>query len=147
MKHISLFLSVLFWAVASVSMAVTLPSSSYSLSVVQEEQPFTSPFGTTFKNISLLTTYSSGNCTGGKELGYTHCNTCCLIEICPDKTEEECWAVKATELGECIDYCSETELGATDSPLDAPVYVPLAFILAYAGFMYYRRRRENAEQA
>lgn len=147
MKHISLFLSVLFWAVASVSMAVTLPSSSYSLSVVQEEQPFTSPFGTTFRNISLLTTYTSGNCTGGNELGYTHCNTCCLNEICDGMTEKQCWAEKAAELGECIDYCSETELGGTDSPLDAPVYVPLAFILAYAGFMYYRRRKENAEQA
>ena len=146
MKHISLFLSVLFWAVASVSMAVTLPSSSYSLSVVQEEQPFTSPFGTTFKNISLLTTYTSGNCTGGKE-DYSRCNPCCLNEICPGKTEKECWEQKPAELGDCIDYCSGTELGGTDSPLDAPVYVPLSFILAYAGFIFYRRRKENVEQA
>ena len=142
MKYRNLILSVLFWAIASVSMAVTLPSSSYSLSVVQEEQPFTSPFGTTFRNISLLTTYTSGNCTGGKE-DYSRCNPCCLNEICPGMTEEQCWAQRPTELGDCIDYCSGTELGAPESPLSSPLLL-LPFALAYA---LIRRRRQVSEQA
>lgn len=144
MKNRNLILSVLFWAIASVSMAVTLPSSSYSVLVADtEEIPFTSPFGATFKNVSLLGAYTSGKCTGGKDLGYSHCNTCCLTEICPGMTEEQCWNQKASELGECINYCSETELGAPESPLSSPLLL-LPFALAYA---LVRRRRQASEQA
>ena len=76
-----------------------------------EEIPVATTFGATYKNYSLLGSYSSGNCTGGMTLGYVHCNTCCLSELCPGMTEEECWRQKPSELGECIDYCSGTELG------------------------------------
>jgi hypothetical protein len=40
-------------------------------------------------------------------------------------------------------YCMGTHLGS----LDASVAVLLSMVVAYAGFMYYRRRKENVEQA
>ena len=137
MKNRNLILSVLFWLVATLCMAVRLPNQPfYVSSITTEEIPTATAFGATFKNYSLLGSYSSGNCTGGPTLGYGHCNTCCISELCPGMTEEECWAQKPSELGECIDYCSGTELGG--APLGSPLLL-LPFALAYA---FIRKRKQ-----
>lgn len=137
MKNRNLILSVLFWLVATLCMAVRLPKEAFNISNFNvEEIPVATTFGATFKNYSLLGSYSSGNCTGGMTLGYVHCNTCCLSELCPGMTEEECWRQKPSEFGECIDYCSGTELGG--APLGSPLLL-LPFALAYA---FIRKRKQ-----
>ena len=139
MKYRNLILSVLFWAIASMSMAVTLPSSSYSSFVFDDEATaYTISTGTTFVNHSL----SSGSVTDwgctkeeGDEYG-TSCWTCCTEKTkTTDPTNPDNIA--------CMQQCQGTHLGS----LDASVAVLLSMILTYAGFMFYRRRKEYAGQA
>ncbi|MBR3871950.1 MAG: hypothetical protein IKJ22_04400 [Paludibacteraceae bacterium] len=139
MKYRNLILSVLFWATASVSMAVTLPSSSYSSFVFDDDATaYTISTGTTFVNHSL----SSGSVTDWgctKEEGdeySTSCWTCCTEKT---KTTDP----TNPDNIDCMQQCQGTHLGS----LDASVAVLLSMILSYAGFMYYRRRKEYAEQA
>jgi hypothetical protein len=146
MKHINLILSVLFWAIASVSMAVTLPTSSYSSFVMDEEaSAYSISTGTTFMNHSLTASGTSAyeKCSQDVNPDYAgnppKCMDCCVPIV---GTSD----LKDLNLLSCLSFCTGLALGG-DTPLDVPVYVPLAFILAYAGFMYYRRRKENAEQA
>ena len=146
MKHINLILSVLFWAIASVSMAVTLPTSSYSSFVMDDDATaYTISTGTTFMNHSLTASGTSAyeQCSQDKNPDYAgnppKCMDCCApIVGTRDLTDQN--------LLSCLSFCTGLALGGY-TPLDAPVYVLLAFALAYAGFMYYRRRKENAEQA
>jgi hypothetical protein len=139
MKHINLILSVLFWAIASVSMAVTLPTSSYSSFVMDDDATaYTISTGTTFLNHSL----SSSSTTDfgcykeeGDEFGTT-CWDCCTEKTGSTKFDHP-------DNIACMQQCQSTHLGS----LDANVMVLLSMVIAYSGFMYYRRRRENAEQA
>jgi hypothetical protein len=139
MKHINLILSVLFWAIASVSMAVTLPTSSYSSFVMDDDATaYTISTGTTFLNHSLsssATTDFGCHKEEGDEFG-TYCWDCCTKYTGSTDVYNESNIA-------CMQQCQRTHLGS----LDASVAVLLSMVVAYAGFMYYRRRRENAEQA
>lgn len=139
MKNRNLILSVLLWAVASVSMAITLPTSSYSSFVFDDDATaYTISTGTTFLNHSL----SSSSTTDfgcykeeGDEFG-TSCWDCCTRTTGSTKFDHP-------DNIACMQQCQSTHLGS----LDASVAVLLSMILAYAGFMFYRRRKENVEQA
>ena len=139
MKHINLILSVLFWAIASVSMAVTLPTSSYSSFVMDDDATaYTISTGTTFLNHSLsssATTDFGCHKKEGDEFG-TYCWDCCTEYTRSTDVYNESNIA-------CMQQCQSTHLGS----LDANVMVLLSMVIAYAGFMYYRRRKENAEQA
>ena len=139
MKHINLILSVLFWAIASVSMAVTLPTSSYSSFVFDDDATaYTISTGTTFLNHSLSSSSTQNwGCVKeeGDEFG-TSCWACCT-----EKTEST--DVYNENNIACMQQCQGTHLGS----LDASVAVLLSMVIAYAGFIFYRRRKENAEQA
>ena len=140
MKYRNLILSVLFWAIASMSMAVTLPSSSYSSFVFDDDATaYTISTGTTFVNHSLSSSATQDwGChkkDEGDEFG-TFCWDCCTVNTeTTDPTNPDNIA--------CMQQCQGTHLGS----LDASVAVLLSMILTYAGFMYYRRRKENTEQA
>ncbi len=146
MKNRNLILSVLFWAIASVSMAVTLPTSSYSSFVMDEEaSAYSISTGTTFMNHSLTASGTSAyeQCSQDVNPDYAgnppKCMDCCApIVGTRDLTDQN--------LLSCLSFCTGLALGGY-TPLDASVYVLLALALAYAGFMYYRRRKENVEQA
>jgi hypothetical protein len=139
MKHINLILSVLFWAIASVSMAVTLPTSSYSSFVMDEDATaYTISTGTTFLNHSLSSSSTKDwECykEEGDEFG-TWCWDCCTKATGSTKFDHP-------DNIACMQQCQSTHLGS----LDASVAVLLSMVVAYAGFMYYRRKRENVEQA
>ena len=146
MKYRNLILSVLFWAIASMSMAVTLPTSSYSSFVMDDEaSAYTISTGTTFMNHSLTASGTNAyeQCSQDVNPDYTgnptKCMDCCAPIVGTRNLNDQ-------NLLSCLSYCTGLALGGY-TPLDTPVYVLLAFALAYAGFMFYRRRKENTEQA
>ena len=81
MKNRYFILSVLFWAIASVCMAITLPSSSYNSyeSYDMGNEGYTLGIGTTFKNTSILSSYNPGTCQGDKQDPNVlqDCQDCC----------------------------------------------------------------------
>jgi hypothetical protein len=145
MKNKNLILSVLFWFVASSIMAITLPSSSYESFAISDdaEQAYSISTGTTFKNHSTLSTNSYAGCSKDESAEIGFCNTCCAEAIGCSPTDYVCLKMNELEYGTCMGYCQGTHLGS----LDASVAVLLSMVVAYAGFMFYRRSKENAEQA
>lgn len=140
MKNRNFILCVLFWLVASVCMAITLPRSSYNADLtgaMSDNESYVLSVGTQFMNHAVLTAYNS-ECdqyrpTDDSELdgNIPECNACCVRNF-----------ERGEARNECILNCS--------IPLGMPLGTTLClapFALAYAGFMFYRRRKENAEQA
>ncbi len=137
MKNI--ILSVLFWAVASVSMAVVLPSSSfYEYSGDAEmDLSFVSNNGVSFLGQSAVTVRYEGTCTYEAWNGdVSGCQKCCETEFTCGDEDYDCWDLK----GACMDQCGDP-LGGV--PLGSPLLL-LPFIAIYAVI---RKRKENAEQA
>ena len=144
MKHINLILSVLFWIVASVAMAVTLPTSSYVGSSFGGSDSYETLLGTGVRmNVSeYLQTSSDINvnaCTiENVPRDPDVCSTCCGNEI----------VAKGGTLDEyltCHDACTDGAFALNEekSPLgEALLLIP--FALAYA---LVRRRRQASEQA
>lgn len=144
MKNI--ILSVLFWAVVSVCMAIKLPSTSYSAYSTSdmESKSYTIGIGTTFTNQAMLTSYN-GSCTNqglnngsGTEIGNI-CTNCCADELCPGLSAEACQTKLIIEgnislWGECMKACEGEHL-----PLGSPLLL-LPFALVYA---FVRRRKEE----
>ena len=140
--------------------AVTLPKSSYSpISMTgANEIPFTLDTRTHVVSTLYLGSYD-GVCTTEEEWGATDIQPC--SSCCNDKVFIPCISqyemiygdnVPEEQANECLELttsCQQTcdwALNEKRGPLGTPLML-LPFALAYVGFMYYRRRRENAEQA
>ena len=131
MKNI--ILSVLLWAVASVSMALTLPTSSYS-SGIMEDAGTEAFLGTGVKmnsfNALKSTNINKTECTTeGVSGDPTWCGTCCTYIFDRGGDQED--------YKECVNSCiNGYSLG--ESPL-GEVLLLLPFALAYA---FIRRRKQ-----
>ena len=152
MKYRNLILSVLFWAIASVSMAVTLPSSSYVAfeGVNFGNESYTLGVGVTFKNSSLLSTgyetntASDATCTvapgTSDEETFSYCSECCTMSVfypCLGELGDSEGAVKECEKrsGACTQSCKDSR----SLPLGSSLLL-LPFALVYA---LVRKRKET----
>lgn len=135
MKNRNLILSVLFWAVASVCFAITLPSSSYNAySAGDADESFTLGVGSTFNNAYLTASTYTGSCTYEAFNGDVGgCQNCCEKEFTCGDYDFDCWDLR----GLCIDQCGEP-LGGL--PLGSPLLL-LPFIAVYA--VVRRNRKDN----
>lgn len=138
MKHKNLILGVLFWAIASVSLAVTLPSSSYFSSSIEitSTESFTIGTGAAFNNITL---YNSNTDPVGLECGagvdngdYDTCAQCCQEKVGEGNTG----------YGDCMTSCKGWALGEEATPA-GEVLLLIPFALAYA----FIRKRKASEVA
>lgn len=147
MKYRNLILSVLFWVVASISMAVTLPSSSYNFyeSYNTGNEGFTLSLGTTFVNHSTLGVSAyTGSCTSDEVWtgDVSVCEDCCAQEF------KQCMANGGTyqnckeQRGYCDTECGYKALNQQTPAGEALLLIP--FALAYA---LVRRRRQASEVA
>jgi hypothetical protein len=142
MKNRYFILSILFWAIASVCLAIKLPASPFISEYAyadSDNESYVSSIGTQIMNHAMLSAYN-GECDEYREGGklwqgdVNGCTDCCDLYF-PSGVDREGRA-------KCYDMC--------DTPLGMPLGTTLClapFALAYAGFMFYRRRKENAEQA
>ena len=137
MKNRYLILSVLFWMVASVAMAVTLPSSSYSMyeGMNGNNETYTLGIGTTISGTPML--YSSQNidiavCTiEGTPQDPNVCGECCFSKVLMIYDDEEAYNL-------CVNSCTNgVALG--ESPLgEALILLPFALVYALV-----RKRKEE----
>jgi hypothetical protein len=139
MKNI--ILSVLFWAVASVCLAIKLPSSSYSGSGVDYDNSFNSTF--TIGSRSITGIYLSAAAYGGECASATVDN---MAQCCQDMLSStySMSLDKATALyyggvnKEPLEYYNNCMSGNTSLPLGSPLLL-LPFALVYGVI---RRRKE-----
>ena len=133
MKNRYFILSVLFWAIASVCMAITLPSSSYNSyeSYDMGNDGYTLGIGTTFKNTSILSSYNPGTCQGDKQDPNVlqDCQDCCIGAVLSKGGSE-------SDYYACMNDCIGVSL-----PLGSPLLL-LPFIAIYAVI---RRNRKDKE--
>ena len=139
MKNRYFILSVLFWAIASICMAVTLPTSSFTSFSGSEdaELSYVSDRGISYLGSTLGTKAAvvyNGTCTyEAWEGDVSGCKDCCDKEFTCGATDYDCWLLR----GACIDQCGEP-LGGL--PLGTPLIL-LPFALIYA---VVRRRNSSA---
>ena len=130
MKNI--ILSVLFWAVASVCAAITLPKSSYDMDMnPTSSESYTSNIGTQFMNRAVLTAYK-GECdhlrpdeNAGLDGDIEACKQCCRDNVERGDSRQECMLNCSIPLG---------------MPLGTPLLL-LPFALVYA--IVRRKRKEE----
>lgn len=139
MKNRYFILSVMFWAIASVCMAVTLPTTHYSSYSDTEygNDEFSLGIGTSFLNYSTLGAYESGTCNSDGLVGDAadqYCETCCeeQYQICEAFGDGNCDELKLSCINDCMGY---------SLPLGTPLLL-LPFALAYA---VVRRNRKDKE--
>ena len=134
MKNRNLILSVLFWLVASVCMAITLPSSSYSSDFIDptsDNESYVSNIGTQIMNHAILSAYN-GECDIYREGGEAwkgdadECNKCCEINY-PSGVDRE-------GRRECMLKCNV--------PLGLPLGTPLMLLPFIAVYAFVRRRKQ-----
>ena len=130
MKNI--ILSVIFWAIASVCMAVTLPSSSYSSSFAfpnSENESYVSSIGIQIVNNAILKAYNK-ECDSYREGGdlwqgdANQCFTCCDLHFNGDREGR----------AQCYNMC--------DTPLGMPLGTPLLLLPFALVYGVLRRRKE-----
>ena len=129
MKNRYFILSVLFWAVASASMAVVLPTSSFTAFSGSEnaELSYVSDRGVSFlgSTVDTRSAVYNGTCTYEAWNGdVSGCKDCCDKEFTCGTTDYDCWLLR----GACIDQCGQP-LGGL--PLGSPLLL-LPFALVYA---------------
>ena len=129
MKNRYFILSVLFWAVASASMAVVLPTSSFTAFSGSEnaELSYVSDRGVSFlgSTVDTRSAVYNGTCTYEAWNGdVSGCKNCCDEEFTCGTTDYDCWLLR----GACIDQCGQP-LGGL--PLGSPLLL-LPFALVYA---------------
>lgn len=148
MKHKNFILSVLFWAVASMSMAVTLPTTSYSGGFFNGVERNDVQLGTGARMYATLSTSSTpdpNSCTvEGQAQDENTCSTCCtnsvedpcfaMLGTVPGLTPDDCGSLKKT----CLESCTS---GSRSLPLGTPLLL-LPFALVYA---LVRRKRNVVE--
>lgn len=133
MKNRYLILSVLFWVVASVCMAVTLPKSSFTVFSGSEdaELSYVSDRGISFLGTGQTSNYD-GPCQNNEWKGDSHgCVKCCEENWTCETADYDCWIQR----GLCIDQCGDP-LGGL--PLGSPLML-LPFIAVYA---FIRKRKQ-----
>lgn len=129
MKNRYFILSVLFWAIASASMAVVLPTSSFTAFSGSEnaELSYVSDRGVSFlgSTVDTRSAVYNGTCTYEAWNGdVSGCKDCCDKEFTCGTTDYDCWLLR----GACIDQCGQP-LGGL--PLGSPLLL-LPFALVYA---------------
>ena len=136
MKNRNFILSMLFWCIASLAMAIKLPSSSYNMYDGMESgnETYTLNIGTTFNGTSML--YSSQNidiavCTiEGTPQDPNVCGECCFSKVLMIYDDEAAYNL-------CVNSCTNgVALG--ESPLGEALIL-LPFALAYA---FIRKRKQ-----
>jgi hypothetical protein len=142
MKNKNLILSLLFWMLASVAMAVTLPTSSYSGSFSGGAESYEVLLGTGVKmnGTSMLrsSTVDPYTCTDeGNPRGEADCTVCCANYVswpCAKAggSESECGELNMI----CLDGCTN---GSRSLPLGSTLLL-LPFALVYA---LVRKRKEE----
>jgi hypothetical protein len=145
MKYINLILSVLVWMVASVAMAVTLPTSSYVGSSFGGSDSYETLLGTGVRmNVSEFLQASSSVDVNACTIENVPrdpdiCNQCCRDEILAKGGGVD-------EYLTCHDACTHGAFALNEekSPLGEAL-VLLPFIAIYA--VVRRYRKDNAEQA
>jgi hypothetical protein len=141
MKYRNFILSVLFWAIASVCLAITLPSSSYIGSTVDVDYSFSTANVTSGRSITGTYLASSvsydGACNDYKQVSNER-RICCMGQLTEvfSLTLTQCVQQNNTD---CMSYW-ETCLNATSLPLGSPLLL-LPFALIYA---VVRRRNSSA---
>lgn len=148
MKYRNLILSVLCWLVASVSLAVTLPSSSYTGSFFTGAETYEAQLGSGVSMVgsTLLSTSSNVDpyycMKEGIEQDVLYCTGCCTTYV-----QDECFKSNPVNPDECFSLnqiCFESCTGGSRSlPLGSPLLL-LPFALAYA---LIRRRHQASEVA
>lgn len=142
MKHINLIFSVLFWAVSSVCMAVTLPSASYIGSTEDVD------FDASYRTISVGSSSIIGTYLGVSSVSYG--GECSETEPVSDARKVCCMGQLSTEFGMSLTDCAKTGnndclnywqdcLESTSLPLGSPLLL-LPFLAIYAVI---RKRKEN----
>lgn len=136
MKNI--ILSMLFWAIASVCMAISLPSSSYTSQYSYSEETFTISTGATFGGSMLRNSISDevGLACGEavNEGDYEECTDCCKDHIPDYNANEE----QNKKYGNCMTSCEGWALNEEDTPIGETLIL-IPFALAYAVI---RKRKE-----
>jgi hypothetical protein len=150
MKNRYLIFSVLFWAIASLSMAITLPSSSYTGSSIQNDMwnnEFSIGSGISYSGVMLSVSNNDENgieCASTVENsnGTITCDDCCIDKMV--SLYGPSWFMQHdVEYGDCFTTCDGWALADEQTPLGTPLCL-LPFIAIYA---VVRIRKENAEQA
>ncbi len=145
MKNRNFILSVLFWAVASVCAAITLPTSSYMGSTSEVD------FGDSFSTFSIGTSSTiTGSYLGASQSYDGACNDnppvsqertlCCMGQI-PEifgQTLTEC-AQKYDQ--DCLNYYQDC-LNSASLPLGTPLLL-LPFIAIYAVISRNRKKQQD----
>jgi hypothetical protein len=145
MKNRYFILSVLFWAVASVCMAITLPSSSYSGFNVDNDNSFNTTF--TVQSRSITGSYLSAAAYTGEcgSVDPSQLGTCCNNEVqnIYGISSEACYIQCKFQGGpcDCLDYYDTCMSSQTSLPLGTPLLL-LPFALVYA---FVRRKRNVVE--
>ena len=146
MKNRYFILSVLFWAVASVSMAITLPSSSYSGSIVDEANYSVVQLGTGSSFVGTPLLFSANNIdvdtkactTEGTPKDPSECAPCCFRDVykpCMEQTGND-----VTACGALNETCNKSCANGSSLPLGTPLLL-LPFALGYA--VVRRNRKET----
>lgn len=130
MKNI--ILSALFWIVATMAMAVSLPSMSYTSEFSYSEESFTIGSGTTFGGSMLRNSISDEvglACGEAVNEGdyYGECTNCCKEKIPDYNANEE----QNKKYGNCMTSCEGWALNEEDTPLGEALIL-LPFIAIYA---------------
>ena len=141
MKNIKLISSIICWMLASVAMAVSLPSSSYTSQYAFSEESFSISTGSTFAGSMLR---SSNHDEVGLACGeavdegeYEECYECCQ-----EKVEGWNTGVEGNiKYGDCMTSCEGWALNEEDTPLGESLIL-LPFIAIYAVI---RRNRKDKE--
>ena len=138
MKNRYFILSMLFWAIASVCMAISLPSSSYTSQYSYSEETFTISTGATFGGSMLRNSISDEvglACGEAVNKGkYDECTDCCIEQIPDYNANEE----QNKKYGNCMTSCEGWALNEEDTPIGETLIL-IPFALAYAVI---RRRKE-----
>ncbi len=134
MKNRYFILSMLFWVLASVCMAVTLPRTSYQSSLIGGEAPsegIVLGTGTSYKQIYLTSSENWGNaCWEESEGNERDCEDCCIKKL------------NACTSGNCLDQhveCVNVCHNGPSLPLGSSLLL-LPFIAIYAVI---RKRKET----
>ena len=143
MRNRYFILSVLFWAVASVCMAITLPSSSYSGFNVDNDNSFNTTF--TVQSRSITGSYLSAAAYGGECSSATVDNMAqCCTDLLSSTYGISLNQATAQYYGggdkEPLEFYNNCMSGNTSLPLGSPLLL-LPFALVYA--IVRRKRKEE----
>ena len=131
---------MLFWAIASVCMAISLPSSSYTSQYSYSEETFTISTGATFGGSMLRNSITDEVGLACGELvdegRYDSCAKCCQ-----EKVGYGTGGDSDKRYGDCMTSCDGWALNEEDTPLGESLIL-LPFIAIYAVIRSNRKDKE-----